>query len=528
MRPHTPKRLPAFILPALVLLVSLLPNRLDLWFQDRLGQLMAQAASDDIVIVAIDEKSLAELGRWPWPRELLAGAIDKLGNARAVGLDLVLAEPSANPESDQALVEALRRNGKVFLPAVPEVSNNQLVETLPLRMFAEAAKGIGMMDYPLDQDGLIRRTYLASGLGQPRWPAFTALLAGLPPPPMQLDTPVLNNRWQRRDERLLPHLDGKLGFPSLSFVDILNHNGPIAALADKTVLIGATASGLGDSHLTPMQPDWPATSGVVINAATTQALQSRSLVRPLDAAYLPPLLLGLTLLWQCLLRWRYREKSIHAAAIYSAALLAGGVLLLQLQQLYLPLASLITLLLLTTVTDYFLQQSHFKRLALTDKLTGLANRHHFDDRFIFTLQQAQLARKPLALLIIDVDYFKRYNDHYGHAAGDDVLKKIATVVEQATRNSHDLAARIGGEEFAILLPGASREQALDIAATLRQQLLLLQIPHQQSPVGRASCSIGVLSQVPQASDTVRSLFEKADKALYQAKHKGRDCAEIAN
>ncbi len=139
MRPHTPKRLPAFILPALVLLVSLLPNRLDLWFQDRLGQLLAQAASDDIVIVAIDEKSLAELGRWPWPRELLAGAIDKLGNARAVGLDLVLAEPSANPESDQALAEALRRNGKVFLPAVPEVSNNQLVETLPLRMFADAA-----------------------------------------------------------------------------------------------------------------------------------------------------------------------------------------------------------------------------------------------------------------------------------------------------------------------------------------------------------------------------------------------------
>ncbi|MDC7690658.1 diguanylate cyclase [Vogesella indigofera] len=528
MRPHTPKRLPAFILPALVLLVSLLPNRLDLWFQDRLGQLLAQAASDDIVIVAIDEKSLAELGRWPWPRELLAGAIDKLGNARAVGLDLVLAEPSANPESDQALVDALRRNGKVFLPAVPEVSNNQLVETLPLRMFADAAKGIGMMDYPLDQDGLIRRTYLASGLGQPRWPGFTALLAGLPPPVMALDTPVLNNRWQRHDERLLPHLDGELGFPSLSFVDILNHNGNIEALAGKTVLIGATASGLGDSHLTPMQADWPATSGVVINAATTQALQSQSLVRPLDAAYLPPLLLGLTLLWQCLLRRRYREKSIHAVAIYSAALLAGAVLLLQLQQLYLPLASLITLLMLATVTDYFLQQSHFKRLALTDKLTGLANRHHFDDRFIFTLQQAQLTRKPLALLIIDVDYFKRYNDHYGHAAGDDVLKKIATVVEKAVRNSHDLAARIGGEEFAILLPGATPEQALDIAATLRQQLLLLQIPHQQSPVGRASCSIGVLSQVPQADDTTRSLFEQADKALYAAKHNGRDRAEIAN
>lgn len=525
----TPKRLPTFILPLLAVLISLFPNRLDLWCQDQLGQLFAPQASDNIVIVAIDEKSLAHLGRWPWPRELLAGVLDKLGNARAVGLDLVLAEPSANPESDLALSNAITRHGRVYLPAVPEVSNNQLVETLPLPAFARAAKGVGMIDYPLDSDGLIRRTYLSSGLGQPRWTGFSALVAGITPPTPEPvpSQPRLTPRWERSNERLLPYLDSEHSFPVLSLVDVLDTEGRIASLTGKTVYIGVTASGLGDTHLTPIQHGKPATSGVVINAATTQALQSGTLAQPAKPLYLGMTLLGLALLWQQLIQKRLRERSIHAAAAYAVAITAGSVALFYLQHVYIAVTSLSALILLAAISDFFLQQSHFKRLALTDKLTGLANRHHFDDRFIFTLQQAQIQRTPLALLIIDVDHFKRYNDHYGHASGDDVLKKVAHVVQKSVRNSQDLAARIGGEEFAILLPGASSKQAMDCAAELRLHLLSLQIPHEKSPPGRVSCSIGVLSRVPDNNDSTRTLFEAADKALYIAKRNGRDCAELA-
>ena len=521
-----PSRLPAIILPLLVIVACLLPNRLDLWFQDQQGQLFANNPGDDVVIVAIDEKSLARLGRWPWPRELLAGALDKLHNTRAVGLDIILAEPSANPESDYALTQAMLNHGRVFLPAIAEVGH-QLQETHPLPAFSRAAKGVGMIDYPLDTDGLIRRTYLKSGLGSPRWPAFTALLAGKSATTSSPPGQNLSTEWVREQERLLPYLSNRDGYPTLSFVDVLDSQQPIAALSDKTILIGATAAGLGDIHLTPIHRGQASTSGVLINAAAISALQKGDLVRPVSLPTQVFILLLLTLLWQRIIQPRNREQSIYIAIGYSAVLIISSLLAHYLLSLLIPIASLAILIILTSIADFNLQQRHFKRLAFTDKLTGLANRHHFDDRFLFCLQQAQLEKQPLALLLIDVDHFKRYNDHYGHAAGDDALKKVAQIVQKVTHSNHDLAARIGGEEFAILLPGTRTQPAIDLAAELRLHLLSLQLPHEKSPLGRLSCSIGILSEIPDLQETTRSLFEKADQALYGAKRNGRDCAQLA-
>lgn len=514
------RRLPGILLPLLAVWLGLHPSPLDNWVQDGIGQALAPAASRDIVIIAIDEPSLAQLGRWPWPRELLAGAIDKLAPARAVGVNLLLAEASDFPQSDQALASAMARHGRVFLPAFPPANTQQATAISPLPVFAQAAQGVGISDFPPDEHGILRQTYLLSGPTAANVPSFASQLAGharphaLPAPP--------HTQWVRQQPRLLPYLATGSRYPTVSISSLLAGDVPDDVLKDKTVLIGVTAAGSSDEHYTPIQADQPKAHGVFINAALVQALQQHRLAQPLPTSMRAGLLLALALGWQWFASRRRSAYPIRQAGIAALILLVADTLLLQFAGLQLGVATLAGGILLMTIANFFLQQSHFKRLAFTDKLTGLANRHQFDERIVLALQQSRLERQPLSLILVDVDHFKRYNDYYGHAAGDDILRQIAQVLSGTARGPQDTVARIGGEEFALLLPGTSGELAESMAQELRYRLLVLQIPHHDSPIGRISCSIGIYAAVPDADTTVRSLFEQADQALYEAKHAGRD------
>ena len=183
------------------------------------------------------------------------------------------------------------------------------------------------------------------------------------------------------------------------------------------------------------------------------------------------------------------------------------------------------------ISDRKALELKLENLARLDGLTGLANRRTFDAAINEEVARSQRSGRPLALLMIDADQFKRFNDDYGHLAGDACLKSIASVVAMAARRPGDLAARYGGEEMALLLPNTSLEGASLIAASLCQQIAGLSIPHERNlPWKIATISIGVAAVDHSAANRDYSsewLISAADMALYDAKARGRNQAIVA-
>lgn len=166
--------------------------------------------------------------------------------------------------------------------------------------------------------------------------------------------------------------------------------------------------------------------------------------------------------------------------------------------------------------------------ALHDGLTGLCNRRRFDDHLQRAWQQGTRDRRAIALLFADLDFFKKYNDRYGHQAGDEALKAVAGVLARHARRPFDMAARFGGEEFAVLLYDASREHAAQVAENILREVRGLGIVHEDSVAGGVlTISIGIACVQPEQGRSAAGLLQLADQALYAAKDGGRDQARDA-
>jgi len=162
-------------------------------------------------------------------------------------------------------------------------------------------------------------------------------------------------------------------------------------------------------------------------------------------------------------------------------------------------------------------------LSRQDGLTGIANRRYFDSYLLTEVKRASRERQPLSLILADVDHFKAFNDCYGHQAGDDCLRQVASMLKAVGRRPADLAARYGGEEFAIVLPATAMEGAVDVAKSLARAIEGMSIPHARSGVSRTiSLSQGIASLIPAQDTTPESVIQLADQALYQAKQQGRN------
>ncbi|MCB8878901.1 GGDEF domain-containing protein [Acidisoma cellulosilytica] len=167
-----------------------------------------------------------------------------------------------------------------------------------------------------------------------------------------------------------------------------------------------------------------------------------------------------------------------------------------------------------------------EELARTDQLTALLNRRGFDENIAREWRRCRRSLKPISLLMIDADYFKQYNDHYGHQSGDNVLRMLARCIEETIRRPGDIAARYGGEEFAVVLPDTHRDGAMLIAEKIQAQLASLAIEH--APIhGVVTISVGVANAVPGGAATVEQLVALADAALYQSKTDGRNRITLA-
>jgi diguanylate cyclase (GGDEF)-like protein len=169
-----------------------------------------------------------------------------------------------------------------------------------------------------------------------------------------------------------------------------------------------------------------------------------------------------------------------------------------------------------------LQSDLLRRMVFVDGLTGAYNRRFFDEQLAAEWARAVRHGAPLAVLLADVDFFKRYNDRYGHQAGDDVLRRVAAEMRNALKRPGDLAARYGGEEFACVLPETDYPGALQLAQRIEQGVRALAIPHADSDVAPVvTVSVGVAIKPPDGVGSVAHLVREADGQLYVAKSRGR-------
>lgn len=163
-----------------------------------------------------------------------------------------------------------------------------------------------------------------------------------------------------------------------------------------------------------------------------------------------------------------------------------------------------------------------RQASVHDPLTGVPNRRAFSAALEREWQRARRLRVPLSLIMIDVDFFKKYNDRYGHPLGDGVLHKVAKTLEQGVRRANDLIARYGGEEFVILLFHTPRDDAFALAEALRAAVEAMEIPHAEGLQGKVTVSLGGATRIPGEHDTAEVLLQAADDALYEAKRAGRN------
>ncbi|MET0375610.1 MAG: CHASE2 domain-containing protein [Rhizorhabdus sp.] len=326
-RPSAPTRLYAewlavalfatLLVTALVL--GKLTERLDHIVYDHALTAATRPPPDDIVVVAIDNRSLQAIGRWPWPRRIHAAALDRLADARvrAIGYDVLFVEPTP----DDALLAAAVRRAPTFLPMVIDVpgSNGAAYDiALPAPPLDKAAAGIAQVNLHFESDRVIRKAYLEEGGGGRSWLQLGALMAGVTPTGSA--GRHHSGLWQDRPV-MIPYGGAAGHVRTLSFVDLLEGRIPAELVAGRDVLIGATADGMGDSYPTPTSGETSQMPGVEIQANLLDALRRGKIVIPAANGWV--LAFALAALWLMLagfLRLRPRDSANLAIGIVIAIL----------------------------------------------------------------------------------------------------------------------------------------------------------------------------------------------------------------
>jgi diguanylate cyclase (GGDEF)-like protein len=220
--------------------------------------------------------------------------------------------------------------------------------------------------------------------------------------------------------------------------------------------------------------------------------------------------------------WRMLEAGDHLHRVMGLMILVFGLAMLaasaQLRRFFLESTELRSRLAEAVEVEHALE-----RMVHVDALTDLANRRYFENSLDDEWRRSRRDRNPLSLITADIDAFKAYNDHYGHPAGDECLVAVAGAMRAVVRRAGDLVARIGGEEFAVLLPRTTLEDAMRIAESMRGRVEALRLPHAASEIGdRVTLSLGVASSQDPGVDSTGDLARHSDRALYLAKRQGRN------
>ncbi|MDC0833770.1 CHASE2 domain-containing protein [Geitlerinema sp. CS-897] len=515
-----------------------------------------EAIDARLLLVTIDETELKHFQAWPLPDAALDRVINTLQQHEpaAIGLDIYRDLPVEPGHAK--FVETLRTTPNLI--GVEKIAGEPVA---PPPTIAGSDR-VGFVDLVLDADGKIRRALLSHPDSQGQLQlSFAVRLATLYLDPLGVKLEALGRRGQQlgwgraRFVPLQPNQGGYVNAPTAGYQILLDYRGTLDRfervsflevfrdrvspdlVRDRVVLIGSTATSLNDlfytPYSTPFVPETQRTSGLVVHAnivsqILSAALDGRSQLRPLPqwGTWLWIFSLsGTTAIasWKVLTRHQYASAVPMLWTTAAAAGLLLGSYVAFLWGWWVPVVSPLFALFTTVVVTTSTYSFHLQRLVATDSLTQVGNRYACD-RFlerVWTDCHSQGDRN-LSIVLCDVDYFKNYNDTYGHPAGDRCLQEIARTIAGSVR-SQDFVARYGGEEFIAILPETDLHDAINIARRICQNVRALHIDHASSATSHiVTLSCGVVSSHHCRSLRAKDLVEAADRALYLAKADGRD------
>ncbi len=505
-------------------------------------------------MVTFDEADIVKVGKWPFSDEIVAKLITTIqaGNPRVIGLDVY-----RNLPVEKGYEELKRVFRSIPHLVGPEKIVDPSVAAPPDLNYAEQ---VGFVDVVVDSDGTVRRGLLsiekASGDVIYSFAIKIALkyleTEGISP---QLDAgsgqrhPEGNRTVILGKSKIIPfeaHQGGYAAadtggyqtlmnyrclsdcFAKVSMTDVLAGEYSKDLFKNRIVLIGSIAESLRDFFISPHGK----IPGVFIHAnlisqIVNGAIDGRPSIRTYSKWFegiwvLLWSFIGGIGIWGFLRGSGLGKIKFIIGILTFLSLSIFGLLGLSyisfLSSLWLPILPALCSFLLSSIICIIYLSEQLRFVSNIDELTQIANRRYFD-RF---LMQNFRKKKDLSIILCDVDYFKLYNDTYGHQAGDECLKQVASAISKATRGT-DLAARYGGEEFAVILPNANYGVAVRVAERIVEYVRALNVPHSGSKTSHfVTLSCGVASSTADGDFPNLDLLVKADRALYKAKESGRD------
>lgn len=514
-----------------------------------------QTAEPDprLLVVAITETDIQTLKQLPLSDRTVSQVIAKLQKyqPKVIGLDLYRNIPQ--PPGDRELSKQLEAANAIAITKLDDESGAGIPPPPGI-----PKERVAFNDVVLDADGVVRRSLIFASTGKEEFYSLSLrlCLSYLAKQNLKLKVgqslqvgktvflPLSANSggYQTIDDRgyqiLLRYRSPSKVARQVTVTEVLRGQLKPEWVKDKIVLIGTTAPSAKDLFNTPYsatQQENLKMSGVILHAQMVSQMLD-ALLDKRSLFWFFPAWSEIVWLW-CwallggMLAWRIRHSlyltltegaaGLGLVAICYGIFIASG---------WLPVVAPTLALIVTSATILIYKQTtleannqQLQRLVCIDGLTQVANRRRFDEYLAIEWSRMAREQQPLSLILCDVDYFKLYNDTYGHLEGDTCLQQVAAAISRGLKRPADLVARYGGEEFAIVLPNTNPLGAFQVADKLRQEINQLMIPHTTSTVSDyLTLSLGVASTVPSQKFSIEQLMEAADKALYQAKKQGRN------
>lgn len=535
----------------------------------------SKKASKDIVIVAIDDATyeyiLDNYGEWPLPRDTYAKIINYLEkqSPRAIAFDLMFVKSlKSKNQADEALVQTFKKYSNLYTsmnfdnqsedlripPELPEkltinvqnnsdIDFNQLTYTncrTILEGILNATSNIGIINVSRSDDGVLRKMPLVVKYKNDFYPQL-ALKVGLnylgeKQTSYEIDK---NSEFKLGDRKIFLDKDGSA---------ILNWYGPAGTytyipmyqlikavngekteldydFSNKIIYFGTTAASLFDIKTVPAGKIYP---GVEVQATYVNNIIDNNFIRKVNRGYTIALSILLALLIASVVS---RVSSAFAASMMSLSAYLIYILIayysmkfehLWLEVIY-PLIFSIAAFTCAYIIKYLIKSRDFEqqyRLATTDGLTELYNHRYFQEQIRMQVEQSKRYNNNFSLIIIDIDFFKKFNDTFGHQSGDSVLRQVAQTLKKNVRAT-DIVCRYGGEEMSIILPNTGKDEALSTAQKICERVANRKFKLSGDRETNVTISLGV-STFPFDGNSASAIIEEADKRLYNAKHNGRN------
>lgn len=514
---------------------------------------LGEQPDDRIVIIGIDEQDILFSQNAGVSDELLADVIEKVKAQHPTVIGLDFFRNVRRDEGYERLQTIFRATPNLI--GIEKVVDDEALSAVGGNSILVQNDQVAASDFIVDIDGRVRRGFLfpsAAGARVLEGLAFRVALEYLDShdilpnpdadilelgyarlPPFEKNSGGYSNA-DAGGYQLVMNWRANLQFQTLSARDVLTGNILPETLRDKIVLIGSMQSGDADVFFTPYSQKRGGVGllpshGIEIHASLASQIISAAFGQRPVIKMLPTHVEGVLIVlfsWLGIGLYRLGRSDFHRVQLFGACFVGtAGIshVALMLGGWWLPVVPLGLSLFAAPLITRLQKLNRLQTLSQIDELTQLANRRHFQEHLSQEWQRAVRSRQPLSLIICDVDYFKYYNDTYGHPQGDECLRQVARAIGRAVRRPGDLAARYGGEEFVILLPNTTAEGVQQVAKDAAANVKSLALEHKSSQISPfVTISLGVTTVTPNQEMSISMLVDTADLGLYEAKRRGRN------